>query len=44
MATVPTQLAILARNQKSLGVDAAEAVLAIKGRSASISNAGKLTI
>ena len=42
-ATVPTQPAILARNQKSLVADAAEASLAIKERTASISNAGKLT-
>ena len=42
-ATVPTQLEILAQNQISLGVGAAEAHLAAKGRIASISNAGKLT-
>ena len=42
-ATVPTQLEILARNQISLVADAAEASLAIKERTASISNAGKLT-
>jgi hypothetical protein len=43
-AIVPIQLAnCLALIQLSLGVDAAEAPLAAKGRIASISNAGKIT-